>query len=147
MSALIAQSNKNGFAKEKVLRIWLLSLILALAASGITALALAWIMVRQKLPLFAAIPMASISVGIGSFCAGIIQGASFKQKGSLSSVITAFILAALCILAGFPSWQPPYFTANAAARTAVILIAAVLGCQLGKKLCPKAKRHSRRGRK
>lgn len=146
MSTISAQKQGNKNA-EKFIRAALTSLIAALVLTAIVSLIFAKIMVSKKVPLYAAVPMASISVGAGSFLAGFIQGKALKQNGMLLSVFTALLIAAACALAGFPSWQPPYFTAVSAARGAVILIASVLGNQIGKNLSQPAKRIRRKGRK
>ena len=146
MSTISAQKQGNKNAK-KFIRAALTSLIAALVLTAIVSLIFAKIMISKKIPLYAAVPMASISVGAGSFLAGFIQGKALKQSGMLLSVFTALLIAAACALAGFPSWQPPYFTAVSAARGAVILIASVLGNQVGKNLSQPAKRIRRKGRK
>lgn len=73
MSTISAQKQGNKNAK-KFIRTALTSLIAALVLTAIVSLIFAKIMVSQKIPFYAAVPMASISVGAGSFLGWLYSG-------------------------------------------------------------------------
>lgn len=128
----------------KSIRSLFVSWIAALFATALISWLCAQILVMQKLPLYSAIPMASLSVAFGAFTAALMQGLALEQSSAAYSIATAIAMILLCILAGFPSWQELHITAIGAARAAVILIAALVGNQIGRSMRSSKKSAKRR---
>lgn len=121
-----------------------LSLLAALFSTSAISWLCAQILIMQKLPIYSAIPMASLSVAFGAFTAAIMQGFALEQNSVVYSITTAILMILLCILAGFPSWQELHITAIGTARAAVILIAALVGNQIGRSMRSSKKSARRR---
>lgn len=127
-----AKTMRRAPNNAKNIRSVFVSWIAALFATAVISWLCAQILIMQKLPLYSAIPMASLSVAFGAFTAALMQGFALEQNSAAYSIATAIAMILLCILAGFPSWQELHITVIGAARTAVILIAALAGNQIGR---------------